>query len=64
VLDLPYGPAPTLLQSMAESHGWTYVGGRKVLLWQGVAQLAAMTGAVPPVAAMAKALGLAVGEGL
>lgn len=62
VLDLPYGPGPTTFQSLAESRHWSYVGGREVLLWQGVAQLAAMTGAAPPVAAMAAALGLAVEE--
>ncbi|HPS78555.1 MAG TPA: type I 3-dehydroquinate dehydratase [Thermoanaerobaculaceae bacterium] len=62
VLDLPYGPGPTVFQSMAESRHWSYVGGREVLLWQGVAQFAAMTLAMPPVAAMAAALGLAVEE--
>lgn len=62
VVDLPYGPGPTWLQELAEKSGWTYVGGREVLLWQGVAQLAAMTGMAPPVGAMASALGLAVGE--
>lgn len=62
VVDLPYGRGPTRLQELAERSGWTYVGGREVLLWQGVAQLAAMTGMAPPVRAMASALGLVVGE--
>ncbi|HPC84195.1 MAG TPA: type I 3-dehydroquinate dehydratase [Thermoanaerobaculaceae bacterium] len=59
VVDLPYGPLPTRLQELAEGRGWTYIGGRQVLLWQGVAQFAAMTGMAPPVGAMAAALGLA-----
>ncbi|MCU0293212.1 MAG: type I 3-dehydroquinate dehydratase [Thermoanaerobaculaceae bacterium] len=62
VLDLPYGPGPTFLQLLAESRHWSYVGGREVLLWQGVAQYAAMTLSMPPVPAMAAALGLAVEE--
>lgn len=62
VLDLPYHPGPTLLQSMAESRCWSYVGGREVLLWQGVAQYAAMTLSMPPVPAMAAALGLTIGD--
>lgn len=62
VLDLPYGPGPTLLQSMAEARHWSYVGGREALLWQGVAQFAAMALTPPPVAAMAAALGLEVGD--
>jgi 3-dehydroquinate dehydratase/shikimate dehydrogenase len=62
VVDLPYGPAPTRMQVLAEQNTWSYVGGREVLLWQGVAQFAAMTGSAPPVQAMASALGLVAGE--
>lgn len=62
VVDLPYGPGPTRLEELAQGRGWTYVGGREVLLWQGVAQFAAMTGMAPPLRAMASALGLSVGE--
>lgn len=62
VLDLPYGPGPTFLRLLAETRHWSYVGGREVLLWQGVAQYAAMTLSMPPVPAMAAALGLAVEE--
>lgn len=62
VVDLPYGDVPTRLQVLAAENGWSYVGGREVLLWQGVAQLAAMTGIAPPVRAMASALGLDAGE--
>jgi shikimate 5-dehydrogenase len=57
-LDLPYGETPTGLEILAARRGWQYVSGRQVLLWQGVAQLAAMTGEAPPVAAMAAALGI------
>ena len=57
-LDLPYGEAPTGLEILARRRGWRYISGRQVLLWQGVAQLAAMTGAAPPVEAMAVALGI------
>jgi 3-dehydroquinate dehydratase type I len=58
VVDLPYGELPTGLERLAATRGWRYVSGRKVLLWQGVAQFAAMTGSAPPVTAMAAALGL------
>jgi shikimate 5-dehydrogenase len=57
-LDLPYGEAPTGLEILARQRGWRYISGRQVLLWQGVAQLAAMTGAAPPMEAMAVALGI------
>ena len=62
VVDLPYGPGPTRLQMLAKRNAWKYVGGREVLLWQGVAQLAAMTGVAPSVRVMASALGLVVEE--
>jgi 3-dehydroquinate dehydratase / shikimate dehydrogenase len=57
-IDLPYGDAPTFLEQLAAARGWSYVGGREVLLFQGVAQFAAMNGVAPPVRAMAAALGL------
>ncbi len=56
--DLPYGDAPTFLEQLAARRGWRYVSGRSVLLYQAVSQFAAMTGAAPPVRAMAAALGL------
>jgi len=62
VVDLPYGEAPTFLEQLAGRRGWRYVGGKNVLLFQAVAQFAAMTGAAPPVRAMAAALGLADAE--
>lgn len=58
VVDLPYGEAPTFLAGLAAQRGWRYVEGREVLLFQGVAQFAAMNGVAPPVRAMAEALGL------
>ncbi len=58
VVDLPYGPGPTFLGRLAERRGWRFVGGREVLLYQAVSQFAAMTGAAPPVRAMAAAVGL------
>ena len=58
VVDMPYGPNPTFLEQLAPTRGWRYVGGREVLLYQGVAQFAAMTGVAPPVRAMASAIGL------
>jgi shikimate dehydrogenase/3-dehydroquinate dehydratase type I len=59
LIDLPYGDAPTFLAEVAAARGWEYAGGREVLLWQGVAQFAAMNAVAPPVEAMAAALGLA-----
>ncbi|MFH1176597.1 MAG: type I 3-dehydroquinate dehydratase [Acidobacteriota bacterium] len=58
IVDLPYGEAPTFLEQLAAARGWDYAGGREVLLYQGVAQFAAMTGVAPPVRAMAAAVGL------
>jgi shikimate dehydrogenase/3-dehydroquinate dehydratase type I len=58
VVDLPYGPRRTFLESLAEIRGWRFVGGREVLLYQAVSQFAAMTGVAPPVRAMAGAIGL------
>jgi shikimate 5-dehydrogenase len=58
-IDLPYGDRPTFLEQLAATRGWSYAGGREVLLYQGVAQFAAMNGVAPPVRAMAAALGLA-----
>ena len=58
VVDLPYGPAATGLEKLAGQRGWRYVSGRQVLLFQGLAQFAAMHGMAPPVRAMAAALGL------
>lgn len=58
VVDLPYGPIPTGLEVLAGERGWRYVSGRRVLLFQGVAQFAAMHGLPPPVSAMAEALGI------
>jgi 3-dehydroquinate dehydratase/shikimate dehydrogenase len=63
VVDLPYGSGPTFLEELAESRGWRFVGGREVLLYQAVSQFAAMTGAAPPVRAMAGALGLKEAQG-
>jgi shikimate dehydrogenase/3-dehydroquinate dehydratase type I len=57
-VDLPYGERLTFLAQLAQARGWRYVSGREVLLFQGVAQFAAMTGVAPPVRAMATALGL------
>jgi shikimate 5-dehydrogenase len=57
-VDLPYGDVPTRLEELARAQGWRYVSGREVLLYQGVAQFAAMTGSPPPVRAMAESLGL------
>ena len=57
-VDLPYGDAPTFLEQLAASRRWEYAGGREVLLYQGVAQFAAMNAVAPPVQAMAAALGL------
>jgi 3-dehydroquinate dehydratase/shikimate dehydrogenase len=57
-IDLPYGDEPTFLERLAAARGWTYAGGREVLLYQGVAQFAAMNAVAPPVRAMAAALGL------
>jgi 3-dehydroquinate dehydratase / shikimate dehydrogenase len=58
VVDMPYGTSPTFLAGLASRRGWDYVGGREVLLYQGVAQFAAMNQMAPPVRAMAAALGL------
>jgi shikimate 5-dehydrogenase len=58
VIDLPYGNSPTTLERLAPAHGWRYISGREVLLFQGVSQFAAMNGVAPPVRAMAAALGL------
>jgi len=58
-VDLPYAPVPTFLEQLATSRAWRFVGGREVLLYQGVAQFAAMNAVAPPVRAMAAALGLA-----
>ena len=57
-VDLPYGDLPTRLEELSRARQWRYVSGREVLLYQGVAQFAAMTGSPPPVRAMAEALGL------
>jgi shikimate 5-dehydrogenase len=57
-VDLPYGDLPTRLEELSRERQWRYVSGREVLLYQGVAQFAAMTGSPPPVRAMAEALGL------
>jgi 3-dehydroquinate dehydratase/shikimate dehydrogenase len=62
VVDLPYGAGPTFLEQLSGARGWRFVGGREVLLFQAVSQFAAMTGAAPPVQAMAQALGLGDGE--
>ena len=58
VVDMPYGSAPTFLQLLSGRRGWRYVSGRDVLLFQGIAQFAAMNQIAPPVRAMAAALGL------
>jgi shikimate dehydrogenase/3-dehydroquinate dehydratase type I len=63
VVDLPYGAGPTFLEQLAGKRGWSFVGGRDVLLFQAVSQFAAMTATAPPVRAMARALGLAGEEG-
>jgi 3-dehydroquinate dehydratase type I len=60
VVDMPYGPVPTFLEELAAVRGWRFVGGRDVLLFQAISQFAAMTGAAPPVRAMAGAVGLDV----
>ncbi len=58
VVDLPYGAAPTFLELLAPRREWAYVSGRDVLLFQGIAQFAAMNQMPPPVRAMAAAVGL------
>jgi shikimate dehydrogenase/3-dehydroquinate dehydratase type I len=58
VVDMPYGAIPTFLEQLAGTRGWRFVSGREVLLFQAISQFAAMTGAAPPVRAMAAALGL------
>jgi shikimate dehydrogenase/3-dehydroquinate dehydratase type I len=58
VVDLPYGEGVTTLERLAAERGWRYVGGREVLLFQGIAQFAAMNQVAPPVRGMAAALGL------
>jgi 3-dehydroquinate dehydratase type I len=58
VVDMPYGAVPTFLEQLAGTRGWGFVSGREVLLFQAISQFAAMTGAAPPVRAMAAALGL------
>lgn len=63
VVDLPYGSQPTFLEKLAAQRGWTYISGKEVLLFQGIAQFAAHNGVAPPVTAMAQALGLQEVEG-
>lgn len=58
VIDLPYAVGPTGLEVLAARNGWHYIGGREVLLFQGISQFAAMNQVAPPVTAMAAALGL------
>ncbi len=58
VVDMPYGRGATFLEQLSPGRGWRHVGGREVLLYQGISQFAAMNGVAPPVRAMATALGL------
>lgn len=58
VVDLPYAEEATGLELLASRNRWHYIGGREVLLFQGISQFAAMNQVAPPVAAMAAALGL------
>lgn len=48
VLDLPYGDGIPRLANLASQAGVPYIDGREVLLHQGIAQFAAMTGRVAP----------------
>jgi len=56
VVDMAYGAGPTVLERLARGHGVTLIGGREVLLYQGFAQFAAMTGRRPPQDAMRRAV--------
>lgn len=56
VVDMVYGENPPRLSVLAAQAGVPYVDGREVLLHQGVAQFAAMTGRVAPREVMRRAL--------
>lgn len=58
VVEMVYGDAPTILERAAAEVGIAVVGGREMLLHQGLAQFAAFTGRVPPKEAMRASLGL------
>ncbi len=48
VVEMVYGDAPTALETAARARGLVLVDGREVLLHQGYAQFAALTGTLPP----------------
>lgn len=56
VVDMVYGPGASLMQSAAEEARVPYVGGLSVLLHQGIAQIAAFTGKIPPRDVLTRAL--------
>jgi len=57
VLDTTYGAAPSALVSAARSRKVGACDGRPMLRWQGALAFRAWTGVLPPIHAMAKALG-------
>ncbi len=57
VVDMVYAPEPTALVRIATEYGIPVADGVDVLLHQGIPQLAAMLGTLPPREAMAQALG-------
>ena len=57
-LEMVYRDHPTALEQLAAAVGVPCIGGREMLLAQGLAQFAAFTTTVPPRAAMRAALGL------
>jgi 3-dehydroquinate dehydratase type I len=57
VVDMVYAPEPTALVRIAAEYGIPVADGVDVLLHQGIPQLAAMLGTLPPREAMAQALG-------
>ncbi len=58
VVDMVYGPGAAALAEAASSAGVTHIDGLQMLLHQGIAQIAAFTGRVPPREALQEALGL------
>jgi shikimate dehydrogenase len=56
VVDLVYGAGPTPLALACRATATTFVDGRSVLLYQGLAQFAAFTGKAPPKDAMRAAI--------
>ncbi len=56
VVDMVYGPGAGALQAAAEAAGVLHVDGLEMLLHQGIAQIAAFTGRVPPREELRRAL--------